>query len=126
MLTLGQTLPKTIDEPEREDRIEEGDSDEENLHELAVDGGLKLIEQIEANNVELKERRSKKIVKNPERDMKNTIEKTLKAAKEKAVGEFVGKVREANRWAERPENRFIIWFHLISCLRLIFINDEPV
>jgi ABC-type nitrate/sulfonate/bicarbonate transport system substrate-binding protein len=36
------------------------------------------------------------------------MEKTLKAAKDKALGEFVGKVREANRWADRPENRFLI------------------
>jgi len=26
------------------------------------------------------------------------LEKNLKEAKEKALGEFVGKVREANRW----------------------------
>lgn len=28
LLTLGQSLPKTIEEPYKEDRIEEGDSDE--------------------------------------------------------------------------------------------------
>jgi hypothetical protein len=43
LLTLGQNLPRTIEEPSYEDRIEEGDSDEENLNELPVDGGLKLI-----------------------------------------------------------------------------------
>jgi hypothetical protein len=30
--------------------------------------------------------------------MKLMLEKNLKEAKEKALGEFVGKVREANRW----------------------------
>ena len=40
--------------------------------------------------------------------MKATMQKNLKAGKDKALGQFVGKVRQANRWVERPENRFII------------------
>jgi hypothetical protein len=30
--------------------------------------------------------------------MKLMLEKNLKEAKERALGEFIGKVREANRW----------------------------
>lgn len=34
--------------------------------------------------------------------MKLMLEKNLKEAKQKALGQFVGKIRESNRWVQRP------------------------
>lgn len=47
LATLGQGLPALIDEPQYEDKIEEGDSDEEDLASSPIDEALKFIEQIE-------------------------------------------------------------------------------
>jgi hypothetical protein len=97
---LAQNLPFLIEGASYEDTIEEGDSDEEKVAGIPVESGLKLLEQVESSNADLKERRAKGAIRNPERDLRQTVEKALSTLKDKAVGEYVGKVKEANRWVD--------------------------
>ena len=48
--TVGQNLPKLILQPQLEDTIPEGDSDEQDLVEAAIEPAHKFMDQVEINN----------------------------------------------------------------------------
>ena len=60
--------------------------------EAAVDSGNKFMDQVETNK-DLKERRSKKEVWNPESKVSEQLERCLFNLKSKNVGEYVGRVK---------------------------------
>ena len=80
--------------------IEDGDSDEEDLASSPIQQALDFIQQIEDKNQELKDRRNNGKIIDPLQTQRETINNRLQQESSKALGEFVGVVKEVNRMRE--------------------------
>lgn len=63
---------------------------------------------IEGNNADLKDRRAKKQIRNPEKEVRERIEKNLDNLQLKGVSEYVGHIMQSNKWVEHNQNRLLL------------------
>ena len=97
---LGNHLPKEIDkkEIEKDDIIDEGDSDEEKDPAVLGEKADQYIEKIEQNNKKVQERREKKM-ENYEKELLEVVDRNLEVVKLNKISTSTGKIRELNKWS---------------------------
>ena len=102
-------MPKEIEvnDIEKDDIIEEGDSDEEKDPAVLGEKVDQYVEKIEQNSKKTQERREKKM-ENYEKSLLEIVDRNLEVVKLNQISTSTAKIREYNKWVEGEKNRILI------------------